>query len=550
MVETHVELAGSNRAPPRNAVRIRDVNPHAHIEVTVTVKGPALPDEIPRQALSRAQIDERWGPSRETVDTVERVLRSYGLHVNEVTQGGRSLHVAGSAAAIAEAFRPNLGIYRVLGLGEIRGREGKLWIPKQLDGLITGIDGLDQRQMARRHGGAAVLTATSALKPLTPADLEARYGFPAGDAAGQTVAIAEFGAPLANGEVLPPAYIPSDVADFCAAHGLPAAKIRIEAVNIAPLNQSQFVAYMHQLSGDAANELFGATAETMMDVQIVAALCPGADVAVYFASWDQKGWIDLLDQLTSGHPATPVAISISYGLAEEAADWSQGAMTSINHRLQIAAMMGITVCVSSGDDGTSCQLGGSRAHVAFPGSSPFVLSVGGTMLVESGGVVDEVVWWEPPGRRTPNGGGATGGGVSALNPRPAWQTVAVGSLNRTSFDGRVVPDVAALAGPPLYDLLLNGQPFPDGGTSASAPLWASLIARLNALLPAAKRQRFLPPLIYVDAVAKAGFRDIVDGHNASQPHPGKGYAAGRGFDAVTGWGAPQGEHLLAALQTV
>src|SRR5262249_39979311 len=73
-------------------------------------------------------------------------------------------------------------------------------------------------------------------------------------------------------------------------------------------------------------------------------------------------------------------------------------------------------------------------------------------------------------------GGATGGGVSALFDRPAWQTVEVASLNPSSIDGRVVPDVAALAGPPLYQLTLLGRSAPNGGTSASAPLWASLIA--------------------------------------------------------------------------
>ena len=51
-------------------------------------------------------------------------------------------------------FQPKLGIYHVLGRGEMRGREGALMIPAELDGLITGIDGLDQRQMAYRHAAA------------------------------------------------------------------------------------------------------------------------------------------------------------------------------------------------------------------------------------------------------------------------------------------------------------------------------------------------------------------------------------------------------------
>jgi kumamolisin len=541
------------------------------MEVTVTLKGPDLPtlDNMPTKTLSREEIDKRWGVPPANVQKVERVLRSFGLQIKDVRQAGRSLHVAGSAAAMTDAFQPKLGIYQVLGQGEIRGREGPLMIPKELDGLVSGVDGLDQRKMARRrassrparahrsggvrgHAAANAAAAAVNLKPLTPADLQQRYNFPPGEAAGATIFIAEFGSPLGNGQVLPPAYIPSDVTDFCTAHGITAPTVNIKPVNVAPLNKQQYETLLQQLPQNQRDVLFGGTAETMMDVQIIAALCPGANISVYFASWDQKGWIDLLDEMTSGHPANPVAVSISYGLAEESPDWSTDAINSINHRLQIAAMMGITVCVSSGDDGTGCDLTGNRCHVEFPSASPFVLSVGGTMLTQgSGGPIDEVVWWQAPGRRIGDGhSGSTGGGVSVNSPRPPWQTVQVASLNPAAIDGRVIPDVAALAGPPLYDLLLDGQPFPDGGTSAATPLWAALIARIDTALPTVKRQRFLPPLLYKASVTQTGFRDIVSGQNASNPSPGKGYVAGPGFDAVSGWGVPDGVKLLAALKQV
>jgi kumamolisin len=84
-------------------------------------------------------------------------------------------------------------------------------------------------------------------------------------------------------------------------------------------------------------------------------------------------------------------------------------------------------------------------------------------------------------------------------------------------------------------------------------LWASLLARLNAALPADRQQRFLPPILYQngpsgETVGEAGCTDIVSGNNASHPKPGKGYQAQNGFDAVTGWGVPNGKNLLAALQ--
>ena len=139
--------------------------------------------------------------------------------------------------------------------------------------------------------------------------------------------------------------------------------------------------------------------------------------------------------------------------------------------------------------------------------------------------------------------------------RPNWQDVKVKSLNKGSIDGRVVPDVSALAGEPLYDLIFAGEPHPNGGTSASAPLWAALIARINAKLSPSKRQRFLSPLLYQNSaggnpIGQIAFRDITSGNNASFPEPGRGYKADVGFDAVTGWGVPDGQKLLNSLELI
>ena len=290
----------------------------------------------------------------------------------------------------------------------------------------------------------------------------------------------------------------------------------------------------------------------MMDVEIVAGLCPKASISVYFSTFDQRGWVDLLNQVIT---AKPVALSCSWGLAEDDPSWSRSAVSAIDDRLNAARLLGITTCVSSGDDGSGDQIDDGHAHIDFPSSSPNSLGVGGTMLTKSASAVSEVTWWESPGRRTQNGGGATGGGVSTVFSRPAWQNVKVKSLNSGSIDGRVAPDIAALSGPPFYDLVFLGKEAPNGGTSASAPLWAALIARVNAKLPAVKQQRFLTPLLYQDGsngqpVGKGSSRDIIVGNNTSNPEPGKGYKAGSGFDAVTGWGVPDGMKLLNALAAI
>jgi kumamolisin len=535
-------LKGSSRPAKSDAKRIGDADPKSQVEVTVSLRGPSLPgaDNLPSAAISHEDFASKYVARQEDADKVARVLQGYGLKIEEVSLPGRSMRVSGTAAAMDSAFQAHLGIYRNTQQGEYRGREGELQIPGELEGIVTGVFGLDERRMARRKSQTTTALAAVAAKlaPLTPADLEKRYNFPPGTAAGQQIAIAEFDG----------GYFADDLQAFCAKQGRAVPAVTTVAVGLKPLT----LAEIQQLPPQQRTDELGASMEVMMDVQIVAGLCPQAGIFVYFAPFTEKGWVDLLNKVMSGKPDKPVTLSVSWGLAEDAPDWSDAARTEINNRLQAAALLGITVCVASGDDGSGDQLADGRAHVNFPSSSPFVLSVGGTMLTGTPAKVAEQVWWEAPGERTNKGGGATGGGVSVLFARPKWQSVSVKSLNNGSIDGRVLPDIAALAGSPLYDLIFLGRDFPNGGTSASTPLWAALIARVNSILPAGKRQRFLAPLLYQNGangrpLGASACQDITASQNASHPQPGVGYQAQAGYDAVTGWGVPNGAALLAGL---
>jgi len=536
MPNRHVVLPGSHR--PAHGDRVHDADPQAQVEVTLDLRAPKLPNanELPQKALTPAEFARRYGSSQEDADKVKEVLERYGLKVQETSLPTNSMRVSGSVAAMNSAFQSKLGIYRSPAQGLYRGRQGDLEIPAELAGIIEGVIGLDERQVARRKAANPRRAAVApTLSPVTPADLESRYNFPPGDAAGQTIAIAEFGG----------GYFASDLTAYCAKQQRPVPNVIPVPVNAPAYTLRQ----IQQLPRADQQDALDDAVEVMMDIQVVAGLCPGATIVVYFASFDQKGWVDLLNQVIAGQPALPVSLSVSWGLAEDDPDWSAGALDAINQRLNAVALLGITVCVSSGDDGSGDQVNDGRAHVDFPGCSPFVLSVGGTMLTDPS---TEVVWWEAPGRRTRKGGGSGGGGVSVFYERPTWQNVQIQSLNAGSIDGRVIPDIAALAGDPLYDLIFMGADQPNGGTSASAPLWAALIARMNANLPAAKQQRFLTPLLYGNGptgqpVGAAGCRDITVGNNISRPQPAVGYQAGTGFDAVSGWGVPIGTALLGAL---
>src|SRR5262249_37622664 len=119
----HVALPGSTR-PCIHAQRVRDVDPGAPVEVTIEIRGPALPDELPAHALTREEYESKFSASREDADKVARVLEKYGIRVVDVSLPGRSLRASGTAAEMEAAFHPGLGIYETPQQGEYRGREG------------------------------------------------------------------------------------------------------------------------------------------------------------------------------------------------------------------------------------------------------------------------------------------------------------------------------------------------------------------------------------------------------------------------------------------
>ena len=148
------------------------------------------------------------------------VLDGLGLRVEQASRDPQP-RASGCVAQVEAAFQPGLARYRNAEQGEFRGREGVLHIPAELDGLITGVFGLDERRVARRRHRVTPLDAEGLLspaaakppaapaQPLSPAQLAAHYRFPPGDGAGQTVAIAEFGG----------GYFAADLSMFCAKQG-------------------------------------------------------------------------------------------------------------------------------------------------------------------------------------------------------------------------------------------------------------------------------------------------------------------------------------------
>jgi kumamolisin len=410
--------------------------------------------------------------------------------------------------------------------GNYRGRRGPLQIPKTLEGIVVGVFGLDNRRVVKERRGTARLGSLAAMAQAKhrtwffPAELASLYKFPAGDGSGQSIGILEFGG----------GFFPDDLAAFCRQAGVP-------EPNVVPIS----------IDNSATDQHDGSEAEVMLDIEVVAGICPKATIPVYFSQFTEQGWIDALDAAIHDTDSTPSVLSVSWGDAEDNASWTDQAIEQVNEAFKEAALAGITVCVASGDDGSDDQVGDGHAHVDFPASSPFVLAVGGTILHNQNNEMLEMGWKDGDGLRK-DGGGSSCGGVSVVFDPPSWQqSFEVESVNPGAKPGRCVPDVAADASVHSgYFMVVDGKAGPNGGTSAAAPLWASFISRINAVL--GKRVGYLTPILYQTKAGTLGCQDIVTGDNATATVGG--YSAKKGYDCVTGWGSPAGDKLLQALKTV
>jgi kumamolisin len=528
----HVVLRGSRRHHRPGAQILGRSNRHEWCEITVKLRRKeALPEPVPGKAVMSREAAATYGASDTDIDTVVKSFTSHGLTVVSKNSAMRSVVLSGPVERMEAVF--NTHLFRVKhGDHQYRGRVGDLSIPKELEGVVQGVFGLDTRPMIRSRRSHLQAAPSSQLPPpdqrpwFLPQELAAAYNFAGTDASGKTVGVIELGG----------RYVSSDLTQFAQVSGLKSTP-KVTVINVEKL-----------ASADSNDP--DAIGEVMLDIEVLAGACPGADIAVYFSNFTEKGWVDVIDQALNDTKNNPCVLSISYGLAEGADIWTQQAMDAVNDSMKEAAARGIPVCVAAGDDGSDDQVGDGLAHVNFPASSPFVLSIGGTALIRDANGFGEQVWFDGDGLRKDQGG-STGGGVSAVFQRPVWQSsIDIPSVNPNGMAGRIIPDVSAnAAGSTGYFVIVQGQPQISGGTSAATPLWAALLVRLiKANVPVG----YVTPMFYQTVQGSAGKTigamgcdDIKVGNNDTAA--AGGYSARAGYDAVTGWGSPKGTALAEAL---
>jgi kumamolisin len=537
-------LPGSEKPPSFQAAVQKTAPAPSSNRITVSVivkrKAPLKAANCTgKERLTHAQLRQRHGADPAAVKLVRAFAKEYGLAVAPDTLRPelRTIKLTGTIAAMQRAFGVTL-VHQAIDGATYRIQEGSITLPAQLVGPVEAVLGLDNRPQAQPHfrvfgqagdlsareaqaGGFAKPQFANAIQPhagsantsYTPPQIAQLYQFPPNaSAAGQTIGIIELGG----------GYKTADLATYFKSIGQKAPTVTVVSVDGAknsPTNPNS------------------ADGEVMLDIEVAAAVAPGANIVVYFTPNTDQGFIDAVATAVHDTKNKPSVISISWGAPESA--WAAQSITALDAACQSAAALGITITVAAGDNGSTDGATDGQNHVDFPASSPHVLACGGTKLLGSGSTISsEVVWNE-----LPNNEGATGGGVSSVFPLPSWQSSANVPKPTNSAGGRGVPDVSGDADPATgYVIRVDGTNMVIGGTSAVAPLWAGLIAVANA--QNGKSAGLIQPAIYA-AKGKAAFNDITSGTNYSGSPTG--FSAGPGWDACTGLGSPIGTKLIAVV---
>jgi subtilase family serine protease len=407
--------------------------------------------------------------------------------------------------------------------------------------------------------GSAVGTAhcSDAATCYSPQQLEVAYGVKpllqrGIDGRGETVVLPE----LAESHLDPPVVtdLRQDMAGFDHLFHLRAARMRVVST----------------LAG--ARSPWLAFGEEVLDVELVHALAPAATLVILLlpsTSLDNTpaAVAAAVAELRLG-PALGGVMSISAaGQIGGERCVSRAQAGRVNAALQAAVDRGMTVVAASGDIGAAayqCDLYSALTGTApvapakgvlLLASDPLVLSAGGTSLTAShatGAWISETAWGLASGNPGNQGGSfqASGGGFSQLFTRPAYQASVPGTGAT-----RGVPDVSADASDRTGEAVVFSNGTRDtvqshAGTSASAPIWAALIALADQY--AQRHLGFINPAIYQIARSShyhQAFHDITTGTNTAQfpPTTITGYQAAPGWDPVTGWGSPNAQVLIPLL---
>jgi len=583
----HGVLLSDRNYLPSSWIRLHRADPEYITTFSVFLKQrnvqascPSLLDQISDpespdygKHLTREQILDRLAPSAAVQRQVIEWVKSAGINEASIVNHRDSLFVRAPVSLVERLFSTELHVYRRL--------EGKATVVRQwgtahvADEVMQHIDlftGIDDFPPPPRNLKTRPLLEEERSKVERGAD---------------------------SGYVIPETIRRIYKIPYSVATNPKSSVCLVEFQNDASFSKSDLT-YFQTQTGEALNNVAkivgpynpsSPDAEASLDVQYAAAIAD--NTTVWY--WTVTGWLLDFSQAFFNTPDVPLVVSMSWGWTEnhQCDITNCNSLTSkqyvdrVNVEWCKIGLRGVSLFAASGDQGApgdgdyDCSSSSDPLTPIFPGASPYVTSVGATMLVDSLANNNQQSESLPLAgqskRATPpicqqfqcatvNTEGVcsypdalitTGGGFSVYSPRPAWQQqqvttylnsgVALPPSQYFSANNRGFPDISALGH--NYIIRLGGSWEVVDGTSCSSPVWAAITALLNdARLNAGKAPLgFIAPVLYrLFAANAAAFTSITTGNNMCTESccASVGYVAGPAWDPVTGLGTPVYPTLL------
>ena len=491
--------------------------------------------------LARGAFAARFGPTAATVAHVREVLGARGLVVGVPSSNHLQLTVTGDAAQVESAFTTTLRGVQLP--GGARGRiAGTVLLPASISGDVEAVLGLDQLQPERSDllRPRRVPDVEHALAHRASASALVRHATSPGapSACAHATDETEFGyGGITQDEVAHAYGVDGLYAQGDLGQGQTVAVFELEPFERSDLRTfeecyfgADHTSRITVVDVDGGTGTGYGSGEAALDIENVAAIAPDANIRVYEAPNNAAGAVDDYNRIVSDDLAQ--VATTSWGLCEsdELHD-SPGSLAVENLLFEQAASQGQTFFSAAGDAGNdACAYHGAFPTnpvetVGDPASQPYVVGVGGTSAVTVTQPPTETVWNDGGN----NGGG--GGGISRVWVQPPWlprsadvQSSATRCGAPRGTECRTVPDVSAFAdeytGITTY---FAGTWLTVGGTSSSAPLWAAMLAEVNASatcrasVATSRGVGFVAPLLY-DVASRpadyaAGFTDVTVGNN-------------------------------------
>ena len=413
-----------------------------------------------------------YGPTSASVDAVTAYLQAQGFTGISVSPNNLLVSATGTAADAEQAFHTTLTEYG-LGGAHVFANSTAAMVPSTLSGTVVGVLGLnDVFKAAPTHVQVKAATTPNLVGEYTPQGFQKAYGA-AGTSTGQKTAIATISSGAMTG---------------------PIANLRVEE----KANNLPQVPVTVEYAGIKTPATTTANVEWDLDSQFATGM---AQTVSHFYFYDASSLTDASLALDFNKWASQdLAKAASASLGEcEFQPYLDGSMVIDDEIFAEAAAQGQTMFASSGDTGAACALAGTNGvpdsgppDVNYFASSPYVVGVGGTMLVtKATGAYDFETSWD-----------AGGGGLSQFEYRPYWQAEVMPVTDGTTGD-RGVPDIAMDADPTTGAKVYTGSTTPlysstgwegVGGTSLSAPLALGTWARIESSY--GNRLGFAAPVLY------------------------------------------------------